>query len=365
MSPRLDVSPCSSVCSIFSQSLCQHRSLLFPTVPSSFASFSSSSQDLYHILGVQSSASIEEIKLAYKKAALRWHPDRNPTNKAQAEEKFRDIAEAYQTLSDVDKRKMYDLRARLAGIPERGMGGFERGGMGNVGGTSGYRHVSAAEAEDIFRQMFGGMGINQMMEQVARQHMQQHNQHVRNSGGFDPLSTLFGGGNMGNFGEKRTVEVVPTPSGRLVRRTVVVRRAVDGHLTQEVTEEDLGAAPDSRYASGDGFGKATETKRRKEEEVMEAILNEMLKNVERRTTSKESNYQQRRPVGSDTNSNGLSAGGTIAGWWHMVKCSSLGMFVSGVLRAMTQRIMQVVVNQLRRSLSKRIENMMKKGGERF
>eukprot|EP00922_Rhytidocystis_sp_ex-Travisia-forbesii_P040583 GHVS01060479.1.p1 GENE.GHVS01060479.1~~GHVS01060479.1.p1 ORF type:complete len:478 (+),score=128.42 GHVS01060479.1:1363-2796(+) len=365
------VSTCSSVYNLFSHSLLPRRSLL-PILPSSSpfssSSSSSSSEDLYKVLGVLSTASADEVKLAYKKAALRWHPDRNPTNKAQAEEKFRDIAEAYQTLSDVDKRRMYDLRSRGRGMPEGGMAGFERRGMGDVGGTGGFRHVSAAEAEEIFRQMFGGMGISQMMEQVARQHMQHHNQHVRQTGGFDPLSALFGGGSMGGFGERRTVEVVPTQSGRLVRRTVVVRRGTGGQVTQEVTEEDLGPT-DSGYANSGGgsFGRATATKRKKEEEVMEAILNELVKNAERR--SSESNQQQRTVPPDTSSSSGFSAGGSssggLTGLWHVVKSSSLGVFVADVFRAVSNRMMRAIVNQLRRTLSRRIEEILKTGRRRF
>ena len=63
----------------------------------------------YDILEIQKTASSDDIKKAYKKMALKWHPDRNPDNKTKAEEKFKEIAEAYDTLSDPEKRRMYDL----------------------------------------------------------------------------------------------------------------------------------------------------------------------------------------------------------------------------------------------------------------
>ena len=65
-------------------------------------------QDFYEVLGVARTASVDEIKSAYRKAALKWHPDRNPENKPEAETKFRECTEAYSVLSDSQKRQIYD-----------------------------------------------------------------------------------------------------------------------------------------------------------------------------------------------------------------------------------------------------------------
>ncbi len=80
--------------------------------------------DYYEILEVGRSASFEEIKKAYRKLALKYHPDRNPGDK-EAEEKFKLINEAYQVLSDEEKRALYD-RYGKAGLENQGFGGFEQ-----------------------------------------------------------------------------------------------------------------------------------------------------------------------------------------------------------------------------------------------
>ncbi|HEY5426842.1 MAG TPA: DnaJ domain-containing protein, partial [Candidatus Tumulicola sp.] len=66
-------------------------------------------KDYYAVLGVAKNAPQKDVKSAYRKLARKWHPDANPENTKQAEEKFKEISEAYEVLGDAEKRKKYDL----------------------------------------------------------------------------------------------------------------------------------------------------------------------------------------------------------------------------------------------------------------
>ncbi|MGN0086148.1 MAG: molecular chaperone DnaJ [Alloprevotella sp.] len=104
-------------------------------------------KDYYQILGVDKSASADEIKKAYKKVAIKYHPDRNPGNK-EAEDKFKEAAEAYEVLRDPDKRARYDQFGAEGVNGAGGFGGFGAGGM-DINDI--FRHFG-----DIFGEGFGG-----------------------------------------------------------------------------------------------------------------------------------------------------------------------------------------------------------------
>jgi len=119
-------------------------------------------KDYYEVLGVSKEASQDDIKKAYRKAAMKHHPDKNPDD-PKAEEKFKEIGQAYEALGDEDKRAAYDRYGHAA---------FEGGGGGGGGGRGGFH-----DPMDIFSQVFGGGG-----------------------GGGSMFDDLFGGGGGGRRG---------------------------------------------------------------------------------------------------------------------------------------------------------------------
>lgn len=107
-------------------------------------------RDYYEVLGVGRDATADQIKKAYRKLALQYHPDRNPGDKA-AEEKFKEAAEAYDVLSDEKKREMYNQYGHSMG-PQ----GFPGGG-----GAGGFYSAGGMDINDILRRFaeeFGGFG---------------------------------------------------------------------------------------------------------------------------------------------------------------------------------------------------------------
>jgi molecular chaperone DnaJ len=108
-------------------------------------------KDYYQLLGLGRNAETDEIKKAYRKLAMQYHPDKNPGDK-EAEEKFKEIGEAYSVLSDPQKRRQYDQFGR-AGM---------RGNSGNYGGG-----FSGFDPFDIFREVFGGGGFGDIFNMAG------------------------------------------------------------------------------------------------------------------------------------------------------------------------------------------------------
>src|SRR5215217_8261979 len=100
--------------------------------------------DFYNVLGVERGASDDDLKKAYRKLAMQYHPDRNGGSK-EAEERFKEITEAYDVLRDPQKRAAYDRYG-------------EAGLRGGPGGAGGFHHVDLSEALNIFMRDFGGFG---------------------------------------------------------------------------------------------------------------------------------------------------------------------------------------------------------------
>jgi molecular chaperone DnaJ len=98
-------------------------------------------RDYYEVLAVSRTAAVDEIKAAYRKAALKWHPDRNPENKPEAEVKFRECTEAYSVLSDPQKKQIYDT--------------YGHAGLSSAGVSQGFDNTVFQDFHDIFGDFFG------------------------------------------------------------------------------------------------------------------------------------------------------------------------------------------------------------------
>ncbi|KPI86808.1 putative heat shock protein DNAJ [Leptomonas seymouri] len=137
---------------------------------------STDQQDLYAVLGVKPDATQDEIKSAYKKLALEYHPDRN--HAPGAEEKFKAISAAYSVVGSKDKRREYDAQRAMyrgmggsssssgGGYSSSGPGGFP-GGMGR--GNYHYQQMSKEEADRLFRELFGGMRVDQIFRNLEEE----------------------------------------------------------------------------------------------------------------------------------------------------------------------------------------------------
>ncbi|KAK5888334.1 hypothetical protein CesoFtcFv8_014439 [Champsocephalus esox] len=230
--------------------------------------------EYYQVLGVRRESSADDIKKAYRKLALKWHPDKNPENKDEAEKKFKELSEAYEVLSDVNKRSLYDRYGK-------------EGLTGNNGGRGGHFHngnhfqepFTFRNPDDVFREFFGGrdpfadfFGADPFCEDPffsggRRHHSQRHRSRTGGSffggfvgfppfgAGFSPFDPGFGsfgsmspmvpseeeeegggggggGGGMGNF---RSV----SSSTKIINgRKITTKRIIENGQERVEVEED-------------------------------------------------------------------------------------------------------------------------------
>eukprot|EP00906_Rhabdomonas_costata_P015290 RCo021995 len=220
-------------------------------------------KDYYAVLGVSSTATEEEVKKAYRQLAIRWHPDKNPDNKEEAEAKFKEIAEAYEVLSDAQRRRAYD-RGEDDGLDEE-----------SYASSRHFSHQFRDPFElfnaffgggDPFADFFGG-GLMGGFFGAPRGRNRSGSSGRRARGGLDAMfsDSFFGGfgsfGDLDDFGgggsgmtyfssssstgPSRTVSTTTTiVNGKATTKKVTTVRGSDGVVTETV-EEFAGDAPAS------------------------------------------------------------------------------------------------------------------------
>lgn len=151
-------------------------------------------RDYYEVLEVSRTSTPDQIKKAYRKLAVKWHPDKNPDNLKEAEERFKEIGEAYTILSDPDKRSHYDRY------------GFE-GPDSSATGFSSAHTFDFSDANDIFRRFFGGRDpFAHFMDDDFFGMSEEHQPNRSSRRSRDPFSMFssFGDFGFGDFGSDMT-----------------------------------------------------------------------------------------------------------------------------------------------------------------
>lgn len=158
------------------------------------------SSDYYKVLGVSRTATDADIVKAYRRLALKHHPDKNPDDRERAEDKFKRVTEAYEVLHDPDKRKDYDVSGSIPGFG--GFEGFPSRGAG-TSGPSGRRNgspgngMSYQHADDLFKMFFGGGTDSDPFSGLFADAAGPFG-GVGSNGGFGPHSSPYGGANRYN-----------------------------------------------------------------------------------------------------------------------------------------------------------------------
>lgn len=190
--------------------------------------FASARVDHYTTLGVSRNANEKEIKAAYRKLALKHHPDRNPENQAEASKKFKEISQAYSVLSDREQKRNYDMFGTdtSSGDPFRGHGGHPFGGAG---------HFNEKEAEELFKHMFGhsyeDLKSFHNQQRQGNVHFKQTFTHIH----YDDMEEAL---RRGGLGDSTTETVITTNSeGQKVTRSVTKTKMPDGTITETVHED--------------------------------------------------------------------------------------------------------------------------------
>ncbi|CDO66096.1 DnaJ protein, putative [Plasmodium reichenowi] len=201
-----------------------------------------SNKNFYDILNIKKDSNKNEIKQAYRKLALKYHPDRNPNNRKESEQKFREITEAYETLSDDNKKKIYDSQLN---------NGFYSNNFNNnyYNTTSNSNHMNYnyqskrmtdEEIENVFKNVFGNMNLND----IFKSNIFKENSFSSRTMGSDIFSNF---GSSASYGTPRNENIKQTnikteiiPRGnKIIEKTTKIITYKDGNVKQEIIEREI------------------------------------------------------------------------------------------------------------------------------
>ncbi|XP_048754678.2 dnaJ homolog subfamily B member 6-like isoform X6 [Ostrea edulis] len=187
--------------------------------------------DYYQVLSIKRDASEVDIKKAYRKLALKWHPDKNPDQKEEAERKFKEISEAYEVLSDKEKREIYDKYGK-DGLTGEGGGGYNDFNMG--GGFTGFHPFHFRNPDDVFKEFFGGRDPFASFFGFTRPPMNVFGSDIFGDSGFTNFSSTSFSGPRGGGNFRSTSTSTKYVNGKKVITKKVVE---NGKETVTVTED--------------------------------------------------------------------------------------------------------------------------------
>lgn len=209
----------------------------------------SSQPDYYNILGVNKGVSDKDLKKAYKKLALKWHPDKNPDNQGMATARFKEISEAYAVLSDPEKRRRYDNPT-----PQYSSGGgFNRGGFGDPMFDDFHSAFSFGDAQSIFSRFFGGRDPFEGMR------AQMHEMNQMSSGNASSLrqysassSSSFSNGGGSHMSKSTSSSSHTDANGNTVVTTTTRVTYPDGRVEENTDTKTLAPGEENPMLGGGG-----------------------------------------------------------------------------------------------------------------
>lgn len=205
--------------------------------------------DYYRTLDVPRTATVADIKKSYRKLALRWHPDKNPENKEEAELKFKEISEAYEVLSDEKKRRIYDQYGKEGLINNRPTRRRSHNGFDYSDDDADFHFsfgsFSFRDPNEVFREFFGGDPFADFFASAALQPRQDRLQNSffglpRTQLGFFGFPDLFAEPAFTSFSSSSSFGG-GGPSGANVRKTSTSTRFVNGKklVTKKTSENGI------------------------------------------------------------------------------------------------------------------------------